>query len=258
MRSPSTITPQRPRKLPPIIITAIGRNTGVTFCWLPLWGDATSYTVKRAATEGGPYATIARGVTGLTCTDTGLVNDQKYVYVVSATNAASGESADSAPITGSPFRWVSVLKYPSVGYQDKGTASASAENAPNESADKAFDHSRSRWLMSANTGWLRYTFAPGETWAVTRYVLRTSQDATERDPRDWRFEGSNDGVTWVTLDTRAGQTFPTLSNSYSFENRQAFSSYRLFITRNQTNGLTQLAELELWADGEPPKAKTAR
>jgi hypothetical protein len=233
----------------------VGHNARIVLKWLPLWADATSYTVKRAATRAGPYVTIARGVTGLSYTDTGLVNDQAYCYVVSATNA-TGESADSAPITGSPFRWVSVLKYPSVGYQDKGTASASAENAPHESADKAFDHSRSRWLMSANTGWLRYTFAPGETWAVTRYVLRTSQDATERDPRDWQFQGSTDGVTWVTLDTRTGQSFPQLSNAYAFENRQAFSSYRLLITRNQTNGLTQLAELELWADGEvvpPPK-----
>jgi hypothetical protein len=255
---PVAITPQLATRRPPIIMTAAGRNARIVLNWLPLWADATSYTVKRAASKAGPFTTIARGVTGLSYTDTGLVNDQAYVYVVSATGPASGErageSADSAPITGSPFRWVSVLKYPSVGYQDKGTASASAENPPHESADKAFDHSRSRWLMSASTGWLRYTFAPGETWAVTRYVLRTSQDATERDPRDWQFQGSNDGVTWVTLDTRSDQTFPKLSNAYTFENHQAFSSYRLLITRNQTNGLTQLSELELWADGDvvPP------
>ena len=249
---PVAITPQLATKRAPIIMTAVGRNGHIVLDWLPLWGDATSYIVKRAATKAGPYAIIARGVTGLTYVDTGLINDQAYYYVVSAANPVSGESADSRPIKGSPFRWMPVLKYRSIGYNDTGTASASMENAPHESADKAFDHSRSRWLMSANTGWLQYTFAPGETRAVTRYVLRTSLDATERDPRDWQFQGSNDGKTWITLDTRKDQSFPDLYRAYSFENKQAFSSYRLLITRNQANGLTQLSELELWTDGETP------
>jgi hypothetical protein len=253
-----SVTPHLPRKLPPIIQNAVGRNTHIVLNWMPLWADASSYNVKRAAAKSGPYTTIARGVKRLTYTDTGLVNDQTYCYAVSAVNAESGESADSAPITGSPFRWVSVLKYTSIGYSDKGTASASAENPPHESADKAFDHSRSRWLMSANTGWLQYTFAPGETWAVTRYVMRTSQDATERDPRDWQFQGSNDGKTWVTLDTRKDQTFPNLFNAYSFENKKAFAMYRLYITKNQTNGLTQLSELELWVDGPIPRSSAKR
>jgi hypothetical protein len=34
----------------------------------------------------------------------------------------------------------------------------------------------------------------------------------------------------------------------TFENRTAYPYYRLNITRNNGNGLTQLAELELWAD----------
>ena len=251
------VTPQLPAQRPPIIRNAIGGNANITLNWVPLWADATSYTVKRAATKAGPFVTIARDVKGMTYTDTGLDNAKSYCYVVSAANAVSGETADSAPLQASPFRWISILKYKSIGYEDKGKASASAENPPHESADKAFDHSRSRWLMSANTGWLQYTFAPGETWAVTRYVMRTSQDATERDPRDWQFQGSNDGTNWVTLDTRKDQTFPNLFNAYTFENKKAFSRYRLYITKNQTNGLTQLSELELWADGKilPPPAR---
>lgn len=258
---PVSIILRPPVKRPPIIRTAEGRNGHIVLTWMPLWPDATSYTVKRAAAQAGPYTTIARGVRGQTYTDTGLVNDQTYYYVVSASNAASGESADSAPIKGAPFRWISTLKYKSIGYNDKGTASASAENPPHESADKAFDRSRSRWLMSANTGWLQYTYAPGEAWAVTRYVMRTSQDATERDPRDWQFQGSNDGKNWITLDTQKDQTFPNLVNAYTFENKTAYSSYRLFITKNQANGLTQLSELELWADGEvlpPPSSANER
>lgn len=251
-----SVTPALPQKLPPIIQTAVGRNAHIVLNWMPLWADADSYNIKRADTRAGPYTTIARNVKGLTYADTGLTNDRTYWYAVSAVNAVSGESADSEPLMGSPFRWMPVLKYKSIGYDDKGTASASAENPPYETADKAFDHSRSRWLMFANSGWLQYAFAPGETWAVTRYVLRTNQDATDRDPRDWEFQGSNDGQTWVTLDTQKDQSFPDLFHAYSFENKQAFAMYRLKITRNQGNGLTQLSELELWVDGAIPPGVT--
>lgn len=248
--APVSITPQRQMPRPPLLQTAVGRNARIVLNWLPLWPDATSYTVKRAATKGGPYAVVAKGVTGLSYTDTGLTNDTTYHYVVSAANVASGESADSAPISGAPFRWVRILHYQSVGKDDAGTASASAENAPHETAAKAFDGGRSKWLMAAPTGWLQYRFAAGETWAVTRYRLISGGDGPERDPQDWQFQGSMDGVTWVTLDTQTNQTFAerNAANTYSFSNPKAYQAYRLNILKNKGNGLTQLAELELWAD----------
>ena len=47
---------------------------------------ATSYNVKRATTSGGPYTTIAIGVTGTSYTDTGvnLSSGARYYYVISA------------------------------------------------------------------------------------------------------------------------------------------------------------------------------
>lgn len=62
------------------------------------WGAATnaaSYTVKRSLTVGGPYTTIASGLTTTTFTDSGLTSGSTYYYVVSSINAA-GESANSS------------------------------------------------------------------------------------------------------------------------------------------------------------------
>ena len=56
---------------------------------------ATSYTVKRSATSGGPYATIAAGVTGTSYGDAGLTASTTFHYVVSAVNSV-GESPHSA------------------------------------------------------------------------------------------------------------------------------------------------------------------
>ncbi len=58
--------------------------------------NAPGYSVKRATTSGGPYTTIATGVTGTNFLNTGLTPSTTYYYVVSAGSLA-GESADSAP-----------------------------------------------------------------------------------------------------------------------------------------------------------------
>jgi fibronectin type 3 domain-containing protein len=58
---------------------------------------ATSYNVKRATTSGGPYTTVASGVTSTGYSNNGLSASTTYNYVVSAVNSA-GESADSAQV----------------------------------------------------------------------------------------------------------------------------------------------------------------
>lgn len=68
---------------------------------------ASSYTVKRAEVNGGPYTSVATGVSGLTFTDTGLTNGKAYYYVISAVNSV-GESAPSAQVTATPQDGVSV------------------------------------------------------------------------------------------------------------------------------------------------------
>ncbi len=62
--------------------------------------SAVSYSLKRAATSGGPYALVA-SVPGTSYTDTNLTNGTTYYYVVSAVNS-SGESTDSSQANATP------------------------------------------------------------------------------------------------------------------------------------------------------------
>jgi hypothetical protein len=48
--------------------------------------NSAGYNVKRAAASGGPYTTIAAGITATSYTDTGLTAGTTYYYVVSAVN----------------------------------------------------------------------------------------------------------------------------------------------------------------------------
>jgi len=66
--------------------------------WSPISG--ATYNVKRATTSGGPYSTIAAGVTSPTYIDTGLTNNTTYYYVVSAVKG--NEGANSAETSAAP------------------------------------------------------------------------------------------------------------------------------------------------------------
>jgi autotransporter-associated beta strand protein len=73
-----TLPPDIPGK--PVITNGDGQ---VTLQW-PTATGAASYTIKRAAVSGGPYAILASNVTTTTYVDSPLVNGIYYYYVVSA------------------------------------------------------------------------------------------------------------------------------------------------------------------------------
>ena len=93
-----------------------------------------------------------------------------------------------------------------------------------------------------------YTGQPAK--AVTRYALTSANDFPERDPRDWRLRGSNDGgKTWTLLDTRRNEVFESRfqRREFAITNHTAFNLYRLEVEGGQPGAdqMLQLAEIEL-------------
>lgn len=76
------------------LVATAASHTRVDLSWTPVSG-AVSYLVKRAAVSGGPYATVASGLTGTTFADTGLNPSTAYHYVVAAADLA-GETPPGA------------------------------------------------------------------------------------------------------------------------------------------------------------------
>jgi hypothetical protein len=83
----------------PLNLTATGGNQQISLAWTASTG-ATSYNVKRAATNGGPYTTVASPA-GTSYTDTTVTNGTTYYYVVTAVST-SGESANSNLASATP------------------------------------------------------------------------------------------------------------------------------------------------------------
>jgi hypothetical protein len=98
---------------------------------------------------------------------------------------------------------------------------------------------------------LKIGLGSGDAKVINKYRLmsrNSSEPANVAAPRNFRLLGSNDDVSWITLDSR--QDFVQLpSNTWSayltFENAVAYYYYKLEITASWGAGLTCLSQLKL-------------
>jgi hypothetical protein len=66
--------------------------------------------------------------------------------------------------------------------------------------------------------------------------------------KDWKLQGSTDNTTWVDVDTRTGELFPSRYLTRRFEvagTPQPYAYYRIFMTANNGSSLVQIGEWRL-------------
>ncbi|MDK8188847.1 discoidin domain-containing protein [Paenibacillus sp. UMB7766-LJ446] len=103
------------------------------------------------------------------------------------------------------------------------------------------------WISSTTTGWLEYQF-PIKT-IVNKYSLVNGVNYASIAPKNWEFQGSDDGVNYVTLDKRENIVDWVLweKKYFTFNNSKSYKIYRINITAN--NGHAQyvgLQEMEMF------------
>lgn len=130
-----------------------------------------------------------------------------------------------------------------------GTASASNEANTSYLAYKAFDKSETtRWIASSlNTGWIAYAFPYVKI--IKRYTLLPRADSLVNTPKNWTFEGSNDGVNWTVLDTQNDITDWRIGIKKTFNvlNQTGYLKYRLNILATVSSGVQpSIDEFELF------------
>lgn len=111
-----------------------------------------------------------------------------------------------------------------------GTVIYSSDSPPNR-AWNAFDGSTSltpAWYSAVNnTGWLGYQFT--SPIIIDRYALTTRGAGDGYSPKDWTFQGSNDGITWTTIQTVTGHSGASITSPL-LGNTTAYTRYRINIT----------------------------
>ena len=138
-----------------------------------------------------------------------------------------------------------------------GTITAQGEIGVFQGKGKAFDNDPiSKWLDFANqdpstrSSWIQYQYANGDRYVLSSYTITSGNDNPPRDPRDWTLSGSNDGVTFVPLDTRTNEVFSgrTQKRTFTFTGGSGYNIYRLDINSvaNPANANSvQIGEIEL-------------
>ena len=127
-----------------------------------------------------------------------------------------------------------------------GAVAASSVNGAN-AAWLAFDRNTGTvWQSSSvNAAWLSYQFPTGRI--IKRYGF-FSHSSNPGNIRTWTFEGSNNGSTWVVLDTQTNFVTGT-STFYSFDisaNTTSYTYYRINVTAVQSlNNQPLIPELEM-------------
>lgn len=115
-----------------------------------------------------------------------------------------------------------------------------------EEMGKVFDNLlATKYLTFHPSGWIGIELPAAHV--VTRYSIASANDAEERDPAAWVLQGSNNGSSWVNLDTRSNEDFSTRleRREFTFNNNVAYKHYRFNLTNN-SGTILQLAEMELF------------
>jgi len=90
--------------------------------------------------------------------------------------------------------------------------------------------------------WMQLELAQPQV--IGLYKLTSGNDAPERDPKNWKLSGSNDGNTWTLLDERTDQIFSGRNKTveYEFRNDNPYKYYRWQVDAINGANLFQVSE----------------
>jgi len=189
----ASATPTCPVAAAPTGLTATAGNAQVSLGWTASSG-ASSYNVKRSTTSGGPYTTIAPGVTTTSYTDMGLTNGTTYFYVVSAVNSC-GEGGNSSQVSATPTAPVS---WPN-GYLYRRTIAVDHTKVPNT------DQTNFPLLFSGTYPFLATTANGGNVTNANGYDIIFTSDSAGSTLLSWEMETYNATTgalnVWVKVPT---------------------------------------------------------
>ncbi len=216
-------------------LAAYNAANGTNYSLLP----ASSYDLSGLTAVIPAGATSSEPLTLTVKTNT-ITQGIKYLLPITLSNSSAGP-IDSALQT-TYFRFDTLLRK-TTDVTGQGTLSVSNENGggagANEGSPKLVDNNTTtKYLFSgfnAGTGaWFKLQF--NAAVSVGAYTFTSANDADNRDPRDWKLQGSNDGSTWTDLDVRTAQLFPSrfLTRRFEVPVPAPYTQYRIFLSALNT------------------------
>jgi fibronectin type 3 domain-containing protein len=222
----------------PTGLTAMPGNAQVTLNWNASSG-ATSYNVKLATVNGGPYTTIVSPTT-TNYVNAGRANGTPYYYVVSAVNSV-GESTNSAQVSATPTSAAILLS-------QGRPVTASSFQTGNDATNGNDGILTNRWAASGPSlpQWWRVDL--GASYSLGQVVIDWYNGSSRY--YQYRIETSSDDTNYATVVDETGNT--TYGNTTA--NFSATARYvRITMTGvSQANGYASFSECQVYGTSPPP------
>ena len=218
----------------PLAATAIvGSGIQVNLTWNALT-NATSYNIKRSTTSGGPYTTIATGVTTTNYTDMGVLVSAGCYYVVSA--MVGGNETANGP--------EAALTFPQLTGGIIGTAGSWGGSG--STIINVFDNNLTTYFdgPDANGDWVGLDFGAGVSNVITQ-INYCPRAGFESRMTNGVFQGANrpDFSDAVTLFTVTTQPATGVFSTATINNPSAFRYVRYL---SPAGGFCNVAELQIY------------
>ena len=163
--------------------------------------------------------------------------------------AGQGDGAYDTSVTG----FGSYRDFGTVTVAFGGTTTVTSPGGPyrtsgSEGVDRSYDgDSRTKWCIDGPPAQVLWQADLADATEVASYSLTSANDVPARDPQEWTFQGSADGSSWTTLDTRTGAPFESRfqTKTYTVANPGTYRHYRFVFAPKAGVSHFQLSEIGL-------------
>jgi hypothetical protein len=219
----------------------INAFTGNVYQVLP----ESAYTLSSTATIVKSGGTSSEPLT-LAINPRNLTLGVKYMLPIKLTSVSSGTINNDLAVT--YFR-IDDINVRSRDVTKGGTITGNYTNSPGgEQLPNLVDSNFSSKYLAFNYNtdlYIQLAFPASRK--IDAYTITSGNDAPERDPKIFNLQGSNNGTTWITIDSRSNEVFTgrNVTRTFNLAAEAEYSYYRLNITSINGAGLIQVSEWRL-------------
>ena len=222
-----------------------------------LLGDENS--IEKKYDYATAQVTVSEVVGTTITTNTANFTSQQAIVKFRLTYGGSPIAVDNLTISANSGKLVTKKSYKGTGdksyYSGAGyyTVDGGSGGFSGEQHGNLVDNNLNTKWCTDGSGWY-IEFHTASPIRVDGYMLRTAGDTGSepgRNPKDWVLKGKNEGdPTWTTIDTKSNNhDMPAASNTpqdFDAKDPGTYKYFRLEITANQSGGIMQLSEMQLF------------
>jgi hypothetical protein len=158
--------------------------------------SATSYSLLRSSLSGGPYTSIATGLTNLSYTDTAVTAGNTYYYVMTASNS-TGTGPVSSQVSAIPLTAIQSWREQWFGTTVNGGSAADTANPSGDGIQNLMKYALGLDPLSTNA-------AARPQAILTNGYLQMTFSRTNDPLLTYSVEGTADFTAWTNIWSSTG------------------------------------------------------